>query len=288
MKLQKKGWFLSAVALLIGLLSIGLAAGFFAPKKTAIASAANSYPYTIHSYDVVAEVTEDRKIIVEEEINVTIHRVGSQQVFYKSLPIEGDRYENIWAQGVDNPDFSYDVADNPDVDGFLDINCHGGVEVGANLTYKFGYTLIVAREDIENGLIIDFVGAGCPVPYQDVTVNITFPAPLTYQKINSSGYGTDRNDYVDILAQTPTSLTLYADILPVVYNDTFGEYCAAPITLTFAVDGGFKSPALGVGLWLTLGLGVAVLAVGILCLVFVKKRREIVTVVNLSAPDKMD
>ena len=95
------------------------------------------------------------------------------------------------------------------------------------------------------------------------------------------------------MSETDTSLCLYAATLPLVYNDTFEEYCAAPITVDFAlVAGGLQpyfstlwlSPALG----LTIGLSIILLVVGILCFVFIRKRREIVTVVNLTAPDRMD
>ncbi|MBQ9118152.1 MAG: DUF2207 domain-containing protein [Clostridia bacterium] len=286
---------LSAVVLCL-LTAFGLTGGAEKQEEriTAALSANTSAPYAINRLVVNAEVTEDRKIIVVEELDVEVFRVGSQKIFYKSLPIEGDRFYDVWAKGINNPDFSYEVADNPDVDGFLDVNCKGGVEVGAKLTYQFGYTLMMSGEDVENGMIVDFVGAGCPVPIRNVTVNVKFPARLAeLPKIYCSAYGEERNDYVEEIIVDEDTLTLKASVLPLSYNETFGESMAAAISVQFVLEEGglqsyFASLWSGPALWLTIGLSLLPIVVGVLCFVFVRKRREIVTVVNLSAPDKMD
>ena len=290
-RIKKAIW--AAVTLLCCLL---FACVLFVPlgkkAETVSLSASTTEAFTVHRYEVNATVTADRKIVVEEAIDLTFNRVGSQKVFYRSLPKEGDRYFDIWASCDNNADFSYTVADNPDVAGFLDINCKGQVENGLRHTYRFGYTLLMTGEDHANGMIVDFIGAGWPVALRNVTVRVTFPAQLTDFIVYSSGYGQETNQYTKIVSQTQTSLELYAYVLPLTYNDTFEERCAAPITVDFTlVDGGmqpywtaqFSSPTF----WPMIGLAAVCLLVPVLCLLM-RKKREIVTVVNLSAPNEMD
>ena len=60
------------------------------------ADAYQSPKIAVHRYDVQMVVNENRKIDVKEQITVEFLQSGLT-MFYRSLPIEGDMYENIQA-----------------------------------------------------------------------------------------------------------------------------------------------------------------------------------------------
>ncbi len=292
-----KGWakklLLALFVLILGVLVLPFSGGRYAANAdlTVKSRAAASSPCTVHYYRVDATVRQNRTIDFVEEISFTMNMTPSQGCFYRALPKEGDRFLNITAEGVNNPDFSYEIKDNPDVEGFMDINCYGGVEKGATLTYRFTYTMECHFSNTADGMRVDFVGGGWPFALDNVDVSISFPAKCTSYNIYSSSFLTDRNDYVDVVEQTDNTLRLHADRLPLTGSD-FGRN-AAPITVEFAlVEGGLQPATFSNWItdttWVPLACGAVVLALALLLWWKSSKKPILSTVVGFSAPNGMD
>ncbi len=258
------------------------------------ASAYSTAGYQVDSYRVQAQVNKDRTVQFVEYIELTVLRNGFS-TFYRSLPLEGDGYTDLYAKCEGNADFSYSIADNPDVSGFLDINCTGGTQKGAHWTYELGYTMEIAGDDIENGMILDVIGFGWYVPLNDVSVQVFFPAPLKAHKLYSGGYGASGNDAnVQESYDTQTNcLLLKAERLDLTYNGHYEERMAEGITLEFSLGEGVFTPYLFTRVF-TLRLAVllpvfALAIVGVWLLVrFFKKKRELIVSVNIKPPDGLD
>ena len=292
-----KGWakklLLPLFVLILGVLVLPFGGGRYASNAdlTLKSRAAASSPCTVHYYNVEASVQKDRTIDFVEEISFTMNTTPRQGCFYRALPKEGDRFLNITAEGVGNPDFFYEIKDNPDVDGFMDVNCYGGVVKGATLTYRFTYTMECHFSNTKDGMRIDFVGGGWPFALENVNVSISFPAELTSYSVYSSSFGTDRNDYADVVAQTDKTLRLHADRLPLTSSD-FGQN-AAPITVEFALVKGGLQPAafsnwITDSVWIPLACGTVVLVLALLLWWKSSRKPILSTVVGFSAPNGMD
>ena len=282
-----KGW--RAVCLTLFALLIFLFPAVFV-RQTETAKAASGGSATVHSYVVNARVEQDGRVYIEETLDMTVHIYAN--MFYRSLPMEGDRFFNIQASCDGNEDFSVTVEDNPDVDGFMDICCHGGVEPGNRWTYRFSYVMQVSGLT-GDGMIVDFVGGGWPFALNNVTVNVTFPAELTGYTIHSNRYGESGNEYVEVKNETDTSLSLFAETLPVYYEGVYGDYVATPITLDFQLAAGGLSGYAAArvfsdGLWLAILIGLVLSALFAVAFFKFRKPREIVTVVNVKPPQGMD
>ena len=280
--LLKRGWAAVAVAL------FALICFVFALPKPVSALAA-SEPCEVHYYKVNAVVHEDRTIDFEEEISFTMN--VTKNSFYRSLPLEGDRYFHIEAEG-NQEEFFYDVADNPDMDGFMDINCYGGVEAGNTLTYRFRYTMEVA-EKANDGMMIDFVGAGWPIALKNVSVHITFPAPVTSYTVHSGRFGSSGNDYVTV-AQSgdKTVMKLTADTLPL-HTNSYGERMAAAVTVDFkfrenVFDSYAATRIAKPTVWVVLGVCAVCLAAVFVLLWLCRNKPLLTPVVNFKPPEGMD
>ncbi len=292
-----KGWakklLLALFVLILGVLVLPFGGGRYADNGdlTVKSRAAASSPCTVHYYSVDATVNRNRTIDFVEEISFTMNMTPRAGTFYRSLPKEGDRFLNITAEGIGNPDFSFDVKDNPDVDGFMDVNCYGGVVKGATLTYRFTYTMECRFSNTKDGMRVDFVGGGWPFALENVDVTVHFPAELTSYNVYSSSFGTDRNDYAEIVEKTDALLRLRADRLPLTGSE-FGDY-AAPITVDFAlVEGGLQSASFSNwitdSLWISFACGAVVLALVLLLWFKSNKKPILSTVVGFTAPNGMD
>ena len=293
-KTAGKGWakrlLLALFAMLFCVLLLPFGGGTYRASADIVPTASGgNAPCTVLYYTVNAQVNEDRTITFAEEISFTMNETKNS--FYRALPIEGDRFLNITAEGVDNPEFSYNVADNPDVDGFMDINCYGGLYRGATLTYRFAYMMECDFSNTEKGMIIDFVGAGWPFALNNVDVHISFPAALADYQVYSSTFGGSSNDYARVVEKTDTRLRLHADELPLCYSE-YGKF-AAPITVEFnLVDGGFL-PSEGLDfirptLWIGAVCGLVMLAIAAVLFFFSTRKPILSTVVSFKAPDGKD
>ena len=109
-------------------------------ENTLSASAATGDSIRIEKYDVEMTINENREVDVREKITVTFLK-NNLTMFYRSLPIETARYENISASCEGNDAFSFYVKDNPDISGFFDINCVGNAQKGRTWTYEIRYTM---------------------------------------------------------------------------------------------------------------------------------------------------
>lgn len=285
---KRKGLVAVILATLCFVLFVCLFSGRTPPS---VASAASGDSIAIHRYDVDVTIKENREIVFKEKIDVEFLHSGLS-MFYRSLPTEGDTYSDITASCEGNSAFSYYVADNPDLEGFFDINCVGGAARGNRWTYEIGYTMQIAKDDVKNGMRLDVIGFGWPVPLNDVTVTVHFPDEVTSYSLWIGGYGSAEAGEGSLSADKKT-LVVQRDVLERQYNDTYYEYMAKGITLEFTLPkGALKSHTVTRIFtdkmpWVLLLSAVAV-GLAVLVLFLTKKERDLVTVVNLKAPDEMD
>ncbi|MBQ8229219.1 MAG: DUF2207 domain-containing protein [Clostridia bacterium] len=265
-------------------------------EKSVSASAASAPVIEIQRFNADITVNKDRTIEVKEQITVKFLQSGLT-MFYHSLPIEGDRYYDITAGCEGNSEFSYYVATNPDVDGFLDINCVGGVEKGRVWTYDIGYTMEIGADDVKNGMRLDVVGFGSAVALHNVAVRMHFPDALQSETVFVGKYGIDEpsaaNKVQKTLSADKKTLTLQAEVLELVYNDTYHERMAEGITVEFTLGKGVldeytKTRIFTKDMWKIVLGGVAVVALAVGLVLLTRKKRELITVVNIKAPDDMD
>ena len=105
------------------------------------ASASTGYAeLAVEKYEVYMRVREDRKIEVSERIAVRFLD-DDLTMFYRSLPTDGARYENIQASCEGNSDFYFYVADNEEGGAFIDINCVGNAHLNQLWIYDISYLM---------------------------------------------------------------------------------------------------------------------------------------------------
>lgn len=291
-------WVFKAVLILITVCC--LAATLWQPRTVSVSAASNDR-IKIQSYDIQMDIGKDRQVRVKERITVQFLRSGLS-MFYRSLPMEQARYYDISAKCLGNPntnepndEFYYEVANNPDVSGFFDINCIGGAQVGNVWTYEIGFTMENASSSVNTskGMTIDVVPFGFTVPLHNVTGRVTFPYAVQTENLKTFvGFGKDEDMNLGTLSVDGKTLTFACEKLSMRYNDRYEEYVADGVTVSFIMDGQFdnyhaKRIFTDGMLGIFLGGNVAVV-LAVLAYIFLRKPREIVTVVNLTAPDGMD
>lgn len=267
---------------------------FCMQPATLSASAASTPAFVIQNYDVDVTIDKNREISFFERLTVHFYRVGRKKEFYRSFPLEGDQFYDFDVKGINNPLFDYYIADNPDVEGFMDVNMTGGVEVGATLTYEISYKSLLSVADVKNGMRLDVIGSGWFAEIYDVDVTMHFPAAVTAYDVYSGAYGDEENGSIEYtLAEDGKTLTLSTDLLPLAYNSTYNETMAEGITVEFALEkGGLVSPFISqffTKRMLVIAIvGVIAVAASIFVFIGCRTKREIVTVVNVKAPNDMD
>ncbi len=283
---------LKACLLAILLLLLSLLGGMSAPNIR-LASAASGDLIEVQCYEVDMTVREDRKIEVKESVQVKFLRHGLT-MFYRSLSTNGARYENIEATCAGNEAFRYHVATNPDVDGFIDVNCVGNAEKGKVWTYDITYIMEQATRTNAEGMIIDVTGFGWTVDLHNVTATVHLPEKPTSFEVYNDSFGTQTDNEVQTLvSEDGKTITMMAPVLKVSKSGAYDEMVAGGLTLEFALpDGAIKSYTASRlftdDIWkIALG-GVACVALAVVLLIFTKKKEELITVVNITAPDKMD
>ncbi len=255
----------------------------------------------IDAYHTDITVNVDRSVRVKERITVTFlkdyNAYGEKlTMFYRSLPIETARYYDISASCQGNADFFFAVEDNPDMDGFFDINCIGGVGKGKTWVYELAFTMEngLGAASSDNGMHIDVIPFGFTVPLHSVSGIVRFPAAVSAENCTAYvGYGDGTEDNgIYKLAADGKSLTFEKDVLEVGYNDDYEEWVADGISIAFTMDGRFESyfsTRFFTGdVWKIVLGGVFALALAVLVCIFTRKKRDIVTVVNIKAPDNMN
>ena len=247
----------------------------------------------IEAYSVDMTVYKDRKIEVKESITVTFLDYGLS-MYYRSLPTDGARYSNIVASCEGNEAFSYHVADNPDVDGFIDINCVGAADYGKTWTYDISYTMEQGADTVENGMTIDVVGFGWTVPLHNVTATVRLPESLVSYDVYTDIFGTQtQNEVRKSVSGDGKTITLQADVLERYYSEKYYEYVTSGITLEFTLPEGVLEGYVETRMF-TEDIGNILLGACLTCLaaaallIFTHNKREIVTVVNVNPPEGMD
>ena len=258
------------------------------------ASAASDDVIKIERYHVDVTVNKDRTVVVKERITVQFLTSGLT-MFYRSLPLEGARYERITAACDGNEAFSYYVQENPDIDGFLDINCVGGVSKGKIWTYEIAFVM-ENNFDGGKGMIIDVIPYGFMVALHNVTGAVHFPASISENDYKAYvGYNSKEVNPASlnlVLSENGKTLTFSTARLQVNANDVFYERVADGVTLDFtlpegALDSYLSTRIFTENLWLIVFFGVLITAVSIISLLFTRKKREIITTVNIKAPDNL-
>lgn len=243
----------------------------------------------VQAYFVDMNVRTDRKVEVKERITVKFLEYDLT-MFYRSLPTKGCKYENFVATCEGNGDFSYEVAYNPDIDGFIDVNCIGGVKKDAVWTYEIRYTMLQGVKS--DGMQIDVIGFGWSVPLHNVTATVHLPVAISSKDatVYKGGYGASHAYGYELSADAKT-LTIRADKLSLTYNDTYGERMAEGITVDCTLPAGVLDSYADVRMFtedvgaLLLFAGI-VTALGALLRIF-KKKREIIPVVAVKPPKGM-
>ncbi len=276
---------LAAIALVLPFLRFSQKEG---GRYAVTASAASGNLIEVQRYDVDMTVTQSRKIIVKERIEVEFLASGLT-MFYRSLPTDGCIYSDITAVCVGNEEFYFSVDDNPDMSGFIDINCIGGARRGAKWTYELSYTM---QQGVKNadGMTLDVIGFGWSVPLHNVTATLHLPSAVQSHAVYVGGFGS-AEEYPAALSEDGKSLTVRADLLEVVHNGVYDESMAKGITVDFTLEKGvlagyaetriFTEHMWAILLFACIGMGLAVL------LFVLRKKREIITVVNIKPPEGM-
>lgn len=263
------------------------------------ASAVSGDAYTVERYEVDMTLQTDRRIQVVEYVTVrflTEYYNGNKiTMFYRSLPTDGGRYYNIEAACPENADFHYNVKDNPDISGFIDVNCVGGVAKGQVWTYKITYAM-ESTFDSGDGMIIDVIPFGFTVPLYNVTARLHFPTAIAEEDYTTYvGFGSTQPNVgiAHALSLDGKTLILTADSLGVHYNDDYEEWVADGVTVDFRLPEGtlvpFAKTQYGTkDVWWIVLFGALAMAIAFVVKTLLTHRREMVTVVNLKAPDEMD
>ena len=260
--------------------------------NTVTASADSGDAFAVTKYDVEMNLLPNRKVEVKELISVKI-LVRGASMFYRSLPTEGARYENIKASCPGNSQFSYHVADNPDLDGFIDVNCVGNVGYGKQWTYEISYVMQQATGEMGDSIMLDVVGFGWTVPLHDVSVTVRFPEkPLSYA-IHTDVYDIVTNTKIDEERWIDDkTIYFHTDLLDRVSALEYDVYVAG-LTLETAFNEGVllsynETRMLTEDMWKILLACLAAIGLSVVILILTKRKREVVTVVNIKAPDDMD
>lgn len=285
------------ITLLLLVLTCCFTALFPIESVNVSASVSENSQLKCHGYQVDMTVNTDRTVSVHERIEMeflTAYNAYGEPLtmFYKSFP-KDCIYTNVVASCEGNEEFYFYVDDNPDYGEFVDVCCVGGVSKGARWTYDFSYTMELAGNDVENGMRLDVVGTGSPFSLNDVTVTMRFPEKPQSCIRYTGGYGDASKEELTGWSADGKTLVVHEDKLNLVYNDEFGEYMAEGITLEFAfadgvIDGYVSTKAVTPRTWLVLLLGAVALGVSVLLRFVGKNHGEIVSVVNIKAPDGMD
>lgn len=263
--------------------------------RYALTASAASDVMRIDAYTVEANIEEDRRVEVKETVTLTALKSGS--VFTRYLPLEGDKYSQIQASCL-GADVETDVYTDED-DYYLCIDCRLPAKIpsGETRVFEVSYLMELGADDYENGMRLDIIGYGWGVPLNNVEVTMRFPAPLLKENyaVYSGGYGATGNEanVQSTLLDDGKTLYLTAERLDRVYNEKYGESMAEGITVEFALAEGalkdFTSTRIFTDdMWKILLGGGVILALAVAALIFTRKKREIVNVVNVTAPSGMD
>ncbi|MBQ7323875.1 MAG: DUF2207 domain-containing protein [Clostridia bacterium] len=268
-----------------------------APMSALSVVSAQAYAHDlieIQAYDVDMTIQKNRTIDVKESIRVQFLASGLT-MFYRSLPMEGARYSNITASCPGNPDFDYYVEDNPDVDGFFDVNCVGGAEKGNVWTYEITYTMEQGTpKGPKEGMILDVIGFGWTVPLHNVSATLHFPERAEIVGVYSDIFGENTENQV---SQTTSSdgktLTLTAEMLDLGYSDAYDEVVAGGLTVEFTLPEGTLESYTSIrmfteDIWKIALACLGVVGIAVLLHIFTHNKREMITVVNVKAPEEMD
>lgn len=281
---------LLAFLTLLCMLFIGNGGGMYATK---VSAATTDYAFIVEQYDVDMTVREDRKLDVRERITVYVNtRYGT--MFYRSLPTQGARYENFQATCPGNSEFYFYVADNEEKSGFIDVNCVGGIRYGASWTYEITYVMEQGVNTIPDGMTVDVVGFGWMVPLYNVTVNMHFPEAPISTEIYTDIFGTETNSVItETWSADKKTLTMRTDELDMGYSGTYNEMVTGGITLEFTLPedvlASYTSTRMFTAdMWKVLLASAIGVILAVVIVAFLGQKRDLITVVNITAPDEMD
>lgn len=284
MKTRKKNIFFALIAVAILFVAAVCVSSFQTFDR--VSASAESAVIRVEKYEVNANVRSDRKVEFREKITVTFQ--ADMSMFFRSLPVDGgDRYFDLWAKCEGNDDFYYKVKDNPDTDGFIDIDCYGQATRGKTWTYEIGYVMLPSAGG-ELDMSLDVIGFGWSVPLNNVDATITFPSEVKTVRVYSNGYGQAGNEYADWeYGEGNKSVSLHADSLSLRNGYAIGITLAFELADRGALES-YSSTRVTGSVWIVVISGIAVLACSVFVFLRCRSPREIVSVVNLDAPRSLD
>ena len=266
-----------------------------------ISAQADSPPsIAIESYDVQMNLRTDRKVEVKEKITVKFLQSGLT-MFYRMLPKTDARYYDIQVSCDGNSAFSYYVADNPDYSEFMDINCVGGAQKGNIWTYDISYLMEEDTGKDQEFFRVNVIGFGWPVALKNVSAEITFPDIANDIDYAVGGYNVQMGEVdasctkgVEIaVSEDKKSVRLTAQELGLKRNYIYDETMAAGFTVECKFAEGVLADYHKTRMstknmpWIFL-VGTLMMAVAVVICWVTRKKHEIITTVNVSAPDEMD
>ncbi len=288
-KRKNRGFFRVVIGLLLCLL-VSLPVGRFFENDGGMyevnASAEVGDLIEIQKLDVEMTVLPSREVEVKEEITVKFLGYGLS-MFYHSLPTEGCIYSDITASCPNNPDFYFEVDDNPDISGFIDVNCIGGAERGNTWTYFLSYTMKPSEFKKDN-MVVDIVGYGSSVAMHNVTASIHLPEEV----VDCVVFVGQESVTEYTVSEDKKTISIARDVLPISYDNPYDERMAMGITIDFTLsDGaliGYAESRMFTENILPLVM-IAAICVIIAAIIFIlRKKREIITTVHVKPPEGMN
>lgn len=240
------------------------------------ADAAGAYDFEITQYAVEMTVSENREVQVTERITAYFSGYDSHGIIRDFALGDGVRYRDIDAK-CDSADFSPYVQN--DSSSFLSLYLRGeGRTQGQTRTYTVTYTMIVPALSEEGYLPLNLIGYGWQTTISDVTVTLTLPEGLSSYAVYSGAKGTTGNECGAAVVRDGNTVTVTAETLG--YENG--------ITLDLSFSAGVLTTSFDKSILIALVLGVVLLAAAILIRLLVCRQPDMVTSVNLTAPDEMD
>lgn len=255
------------------------------PNK-AIASHAEenpNYSYRVNAYTVTATMHRDHTLQVTEVIDVTLTGRDSHGIIRDLSINNGELISGITAS-CDHADFHYQTID--EVDGYLSVYLRGdAVATGQNRTYTLNYEVSVPDQENKDALTYDVIPYGWSMPLNNVTAYFILDSEIAGALSEYDvWYGKEGESAIayDSFAFDDGTISITADYIPSGYGISV-EARFVSGTLVSRTYGTIVGSDL-----ITAGIIAAITLLAALVFRSVYRQREIVPVVNFTAPEEMD
>jgi len=268
-------------------LALCVIAAIFCAIGSSAGRSAQATPYKTHlsGYDIVYDISENRKIAVTEDITVSFY--GNAGMI-RSIPTNGgEMVKHVSVKELENDaekDVPYDVYD--DEDGFLCVDVGDNNRKYEEHTYrlKYDYCLTKAQEG-NDMLALTPVGNGWGCVIEDINIKLILPDGYikddkTFCYVDGYSYGGDK-----VKVPFKESVENQRTILSA-HVDSISSYTEVRFDIHFK-DGALSTyTEFTPYLFILINLALLLLLFILKMLVF--NGRQIIPVVNFEAPDGMD